>query len=82
MRKLYYVIATVTLFFLPIGVMLTAYSFIIWKLWINRVPGELSNTNNNSLHNRSKKKVSNFGSRITARAELDPCTSNVSLDII
>lgn len=76
-RKLYYFIAMVTLFFLPIGVMLTAYSFIIWKLWIHQVPGEFGNarrTNgasasgqssyggmqynkNNSVHNRSKKKV-------------------------
>lgn len=44
-RKLYYFIATVTLFFLPIGIMLTAYSFIIWKLWIHRVPGEPAGSN-------------------------------------
>ncbi|XP_022664378.1 growth hormone secretagogue receptor type 1-like isoform X3 [Varroa destructor] len=75
-RKLYYFIAMVTLFFLPIGVMLTAYSFIIWKLWIHQVPGEFGNARsngasasgqssyggmqynkNNSVHNRSKKKV-------------------------
>lgn len=39
-RALYYTLVTVVLFFIPIVVMTTAYTIIIWKLWVSRLPGE------------------------------------------
>ncbi|CAN7938278.1 unnamed protein product, partial [Ixodes hexagonus] len=55
-RKLYYLLVTVTLFFLPVAIMLTAYSLIVWRLWITRMPGERSAANINAQC-RAKKKV-------------------------
>ncbi|XP_064457960.1 substance-K receptor-like isoform X2 [Ornithodoros turicata] len=55
-RKLYYLLVTVTLFFLPVAIMLTAYSLIVWRLWITQMPGE-RNAANISAQCRAKKKV-------------------------
>ncbi|CAN8019892.1 unnamed protein product, partial [Ixodes persulcatus] len=55
-RRLYYLLVTVTLFFLPVAIMLTAYSLIVWKLWISQMPGERSAANINAQC-RAKKKV-------------------------
>lgn len=44
--------------------MLTAYSFIIWKLWIRRVPGEWSERPTASPMNRTTKKA------VAGRADL------------
>ncbi|XP_013789283.1 allatostatin-A receptor-like, partial [Limulus polyphemus] len=43
-------------FFLPVAIMATAYSLIIWKLWISELPGE-RNLVNITVQHRSKKKV-------------------------
>ncbi|XP_065293282.2 QRFP-like peptide receptor isoform X3 [Dermacentor albipictus] len=55
-RKLYYLLVTVALFFLPVAIMLTAYSLIVWRLWITQMPGERSAANINAQC-RAKKKV-------------------------
>ncbi|XP_076327651.1 QRFP-like peptide receptor [Tachypleus tridentatus] len=55
-KQLYYTFVAVTLFFLPVVIMATAYFLIIWKLWVSEVPGE-RNQANISVQNRSKKKV-------------------------
>lgn len=39
-RLVYYTAVSLVLFFLPILVMTTAYSFIAWRLWSKRCPGE------------------------------------------
>ncbi|KAH6947908.1 hypothetical protein HPB50_022082 [Hyalomma asiaticum] len=54
-RKLYYLLVTVALFFLPVAIMLTAYSLIVWRLWITQMPGERSAANINAQC-RAKKK--------------------------
>ncbi|KFM58551.1 Substance-K receptor, partial [Stegodyphus mimosarum] len=56
LRKIYYVVVSVTLYFLPIGIMITAYSLILWKLWISEVPGERHAANINVQY-RARKKV-------------------------
>ncbi|XP_023220987.1 QRFP-like peptide receptor [Centruroides sculpturatus] len=55
-KKIYYTFVTVALFFLPIIIMSTSYSLIIWRLWINKVPGEKNLANMNVQH-KAKKKV-------------------------
>ncbi|KAK8783503.1 hypothetical protein V5799_010132, partial [Amblyomma americanum] len=55
-RKLYYLLVTVALFFLPVAIMLTAYSLIVWRLWITQMPGERSAANINAQC-RAKKKM-------------------------
>ncbi|XP_023220961.1 cholecystokinin receptor type A-like [Centruroides sculpturatus] len=55
-KKIYYTFVTVALFFLPIVIMSTSYSLIIWRLWMNKVPGERS-VANISLQHKAKKKV-------------------------
>lgn len=57
-RKLYYLLVTVALFFLPVAIMLTAYSLIVWRLWITQMPGERSAANINAQC-RAKRKVGN-----------------------
>jgi len=39
-RKFYYTLISVILFFLPVTVMTVAYVVIIYKLWVHRTPGE------------------------------------------
>ncbi|CAG2173138.1 unnamed protein product [Oppiella nova] len=39
-KQLYYSIVTIMLFFIPVLVMVTAYSFVIKRLWTRVVPGE------------------------------------------
>ena len=56
MKKIYYTFVTTTLFFIPVFVMITAYSLIVWRLWVNEVPGERSQSNV-SVHKKAKKKV-------------------------
>ncbi|XP_022252797.1 substance-P receptor-like [Limulus polyphemus] len=55
-KQLYYTFVAVTLFFLPVIIMATAYFLIIWKLWVSEVPGE-RNPVNISVQHRSMKKV-------------------------
>jgi hypothetical protein len=47
------------LFFMPVLVMVSAYSMIIRKLWIRVVPGETLPKNGRSAQMASKKRVSN-----------------------
>ncbi|KAH9361115.1 hypothetical protein HPB48_002977 [Haemaphysalis longicornis] len=61
-RRLYYLLVTVALFFLPVAIMLTAYSLIVWRLWITQMPGERSAANINAQC-RAKKKVGALCSR-------------------
>ncbi|CAG2116377.1 unnamed protein product, partial [Medioppia subpectinata] len=55
-KKLYYSMVTVILFFVPVLVMITAYSLIVWRLWVHKAPGELI-TQTQRAQNCSKKKV-------------------------
>lgn len=59
LRPVYYVIVCVSLFFLPIFIMVTAYSLILWRLSQSQVPGEHHAANVN-VHSRAKKKVMKF----------------------
>ncbi|XP_015926533.1 QRFP-like peptide receptor isoform X2 [Parasteatoda tepidariorum] len=52
----YYLTVSITLYFLPVFLMITAYSLILWKLWISEVPGE-RNTQNINVQYRARKKV-------------------------
>ncbi|CAG2106006.1 unnamed protein product [Medioppia subpectinata] len=61
-KQIYYTFVTTTLFFLPVAVMITAYSLIVWRLWVNQMPGERNQTNV-SVHKKAKKK-SIDGSRL------------------
>ncbi|CAG2166108.1 unnamed protein product, partial [Oppiella nova] len=54
-KKIYYTFVSTTLFFIPVLVMVTAYSLIVWRLWYNEIPGERSQ-NNVSQHRKAKKK--------------------------
>ncbi|KAG8199982.1 hypothetical protein JTE90_006226 [Oedothorax gibbosus] len=55
-RSTYYLMVSITLYFLPIFIMITAYSLILWKLWISEVPGERHAANINVQY-RARKKV-------------------------
>ena len=55
-KKLYYSLVTVTLFFVPVLVMATAYSLIVWRLWVHKTPGEII-SNTQRAQECSKKKV-------------------------
>ncbi|XP_067142649.1 QRFP-like peptide receptor [Centruroides vittatus] len=55
-KKFYYLFITVCLFFMPIMIMLTAYTLIVWKLWISELPGNKT-TANVTMQHRAKKKV-------------------------
>ncbi|XP_022238545.1 RYamide receptor-like [Limulus polyphemus] len=55
-KQLYYTFVTITLFFLPVAIMVTAYFLIIWKLWISELPGE-RNLANITVQHQAKKKV-------------------------
>ncbi|RWS08893.1 neuropeptide FF receptor 2-like protein, partial [Dinothrombium tinctorium] len=56
LKTFYYFFATVCLFIIPICIMTTSYSLIVWKLWVNEIPGERSAANITVQH-RAKKKV-------------------------
>lgn len=56
LRIIYYVVVCVTLFFLPVLIMMTAYSLILWRLSKAEVPGEQHAANVN-VHSRARKKV-------------------------
>jgi hypothetical protein len=56
-RKVYFTFISVVLYFVPIGVMSVAYSFIIFKLWSSRMPGERIESEVRS-QTRTKQKVS------------------------
>ncbi|KAI2795792.1 hypothetical protein BLOT_016432 [Blomia tropicalis] len=55
-KRAYYTLVTTTLFFAPVFIMMSAYSAIIWKLWVNKVPGE-AHYNNIRQQKKSKRKV-------------------------
>ncbi|CAL1276576.1 unnamed protein product [Larinioides sclopetarius] len=55
-RVTYYVTCSIVLYFIPVIVMMTAYSLILWKLWISEVPGERHAANINVQY-RARKKV-------------------------
>jgi hypothetical protein len=55
-KKIYYTFVTTTLFFIPVIVMITAYSLIVWRLWVNQMPGE-ANQANVIAQKKAKKKV-------------------------
>lgn len=57
LKKAYYLLVTVTLFFVPVIIMALSYSLIVWKLWGHQSPGELM-LRQQQTQNRSKKKVS------------------------
>ncbi|XP_075680393.1 QRFP-like peptide receptor isoform X1 [Dermatophagoides pteronyssinus] len=56
MKTFYYTLVTTTLFFVPVLIMITAYSAIILILWGNRLPGE-ANESNLRHQKKSKRKV-------------------------
>lgn len=56
MKQMYDTFVCITLFFLPVAIMATAYLLIIWRLWKNQAPGERNLANINVQH-RAKKKV-------------------------
>ncbi|XP_076372857.1 QRFP-like peptide receptor [Tachypleus tridentatus] len=56
-KQLYYTFITFTLFFIPVVIMTVAYTMIIWKLWVNKVPGERNQANINVQHNAKKKVI-------------------------
>ncbi|GIZ00203.1 neuromedin-K receptor [Caerostris extrusa] len=55
-RLTYYIVVSIALYFIPIIIMITAYSLILWKLWISEVPGERHAANINVQY-RARKKV-------------------------
>ncbi|OTF83876.1 neuropeptide Y receptor-like protein, partial [Euroglyphus maynei] len=55
MKTFYYTLVTTTLFFVPVLIMITAYSAIILILWGNRLPGE-ANESNLRQQKKSKRK--------------------------
>lgn len=55
-KKIYYTFVTIALFFIPIVVMATAYTCVVWKLWANVLPGEHNLANITHQH-QAKKKV-------------------------
>lgn len=55
-RQIYYVIVSITLFFGPILIMLTAYLRILFRLWTSRMPGEQHEAHIQA-QSRSKQKV-------------------------
>lgn len=56
LKVIYNVVASIFLFFLPVLIMVTAYSLIIWKLWSSEIPGE-QHESNVEAHCRTMKKV-------------------------
>lgn len=56
MKQLYYTFVCITLFFLPVAIMVTAYFLIIWRLWRTQAPGE-RNLANIHVQHKAKKKV-------------------------
>ncbi|XP_054160979.1 neuropeptide SIFamide receptor-like [Oppia nitens] len=56
-KKLYYLLVTVIMFFLPVLVMLTAYSLIVKKLWQRVVPGDCLTKRQYSRQMASKKRL-------------------------
>lgn len=56
-KRLYYTFFSVALFFLPVTIMSFTYLLLLWRLWMSRLPGELSNTAV-SIQARAKRKVS------------------------
>ncbi|XP_075680394.1 orexin receptor type 2-like isoform X2 [Dermatophagoides pteronyssinus] len=56
MKTFYYTLVTTTLFFVPVLIMITAYSAIILILWGNRLPGE-ANESNLRHQKKSKRKL-------------------------
>ncbi|GFS77675.1 substance-K receptor [Nephila pilipes] len=54
-RLTYYMVCSITLYFIPIVIMITAYSLILWKLWISEVPGERHAANINVQYRARKK---------------------------
>ncbi|CAL1263159.1 unnamed protein product [Larinioides sclopetarius] len=56
MKQIYYTFVTVTLFFLPVAIMIATYMLIICRLWRTQAPGE-SNIANMNVQHRAKKKV-------------------------
>lgn len=55
-KRIYYTLVTTTLFFVPVLIMLSAYSAIIWKLWVSKMPGEAHYANVRAKK-KSKRKV-------------------------
>ncbi len=47
-----------TLFFIPVIIMTTVYSLIVWRLWVNKVPGAEWHFASFNAQNRAKKRVS------------------------
>ncbi|GFY41939.1 hypothetical protein TNIN_186241, partial [Trichonephila inaurata madagascariensis] len=58
LKQLYYTFVTVTLFFVPVGIMIVTYLLIICRLWRSQAPGE-ANIANINLQRHAKKKVMN-----------------------
>ncbi|GFU41415.1 uncharacterized protein TNCV_2171701 [Trichonephila clavipes] len=56
LKQLYYTFVTVTLFFVPVAIMIVTYMLIICRLWRTQAPGEANIVNINMQH-RAKKKV-------------------------
>ena len=75
LRSLYYVIVCISLFFLPVFIMITAYSLILWRLSRAEVPGEHHAANVN-VHSRARRKVI-FKICIKFEMQIFPCSLHV-----
>lgn len=56
-RQIYYTSVSVSLFFLPMIIMIATYCMIVWRLWVTEMPGERSDAAL-STQSRAKRKVS------------------------
>ncbi|GFQ97503.1 g_PROTEIN_RECEP_F1_2 domain-containing protein [Trichonephila clavata] len=56
LQQLYYTFVTMTLFFVPVAIMIVTYMLIICRLWRTRAPGEANIVNINIQHRVKMKK--------------------------
>ena len=69
-RTIYFTFVSVVMYFVPVFVMSLAYSFIIYKLWSARMPGERIESEIRT-QTRTKKKVSIEAASISALTDKD-----------
>ncbi|GFU14901.1 hypothetical protein NPIL_359541, partial [Nephila pilipes] len=55
LKQMYYTFVTVTLFFVPVGIMIVTYVLIICRLWRTQAPGEANIVNINVQRHAKKK---------------------------
>jgi len=56
LRRVYYTVVSVVLFFAPLLLMAVTYSLVVWKVWSRQRPGELT-TMGLRVDNKLRKQV-------------------------